>query len=124
MAFSKSKEFLLYRKTPALATLARLGHRAADATDFIRDALNRWRRGHPAGSFGLHPAAHPSAVWGPIFNRRQDREVLHTHNARAQAPSFVGHLLSIPKHDERPIPTEHTDAALPSSTLALREVDF
>lgn len=45
-------------------------------------------------------------------------------NARAQAPSFVGHLLAIPKHNELSAPTEHTDAALPSSTLALREVDF
>jgi len=61
---------------------------------------------------------------GPIFNRRRNREALHAHNARAQAPSFVGHLLAIPKHDDWLAPTEHTDAALPSWTLALREVDF
>ena len=45
-------------------------------------------------------------------------------NARAQAPSFVGHLLAIPKHNELPVPAEYPDADLPSSTLALREVDF
>jgi prevent-host-death family protein len=45
-------------------------------------------------------------------------------NARAQAPSFVGHLLAIPKHNELQVRAEHADAALPSSTLALRDVDF
>ena len=45
-------------------------------------------------------------------------------NARAQAPSFVGHLLTIPKHNEPPEPTDLTDVALPRPTLVLRDMDF